>query len=532
MAETLKARRNNLLSIARDMYEYLAKDVDVVGTEKRDLFKIERLDDERTRVRVYDTNKQGEEENMFYDRTFLRSETKEIRIYGLDGGDFFNLTGVVSKGIKIRIIGGLGDDHVNDASKVGGGANKTLIYDSPELAKDEKDDGNHIIAGPSTALRLKSDPRYNTLYRRSLDYEFDFASTLPAFGFNPDAGLLLGLNSVITTYGFKKSPYATQHSITGKYAFGTSGVALDYSGEFLDVFGKWEFQLDAHFQTPLYAINFYGLGNETVNPEVEDPDNFDIDFNRVNQQVLSIMPAFSKRINAASTFLFGPTFESIRVDSTGNDGDLRFISTITDQLDPNVFDDLQYIGFRALLDYKNQDNSAFPTRGVGFFTEVGWKSLVDNVDRSFPYINSSFSIYFPFDNYGTVVFATRAGVEHRFNSEFEFFQAARLSGNGSGANIRGFRRDRFAGNTAFFQNFDLRWKFISSKNKKVPFSVGILAGFDYGRVWLEDENSNIWHYSYGGGIFLSPLDVISIHASAFVGDGDRARILFGSNFFF
>ena len=534
LSSTLKARRNNLMTMARDMYEYLAKDVDVIGTEKRDLFKIERLDDEKTRIRIYDTNKEGDEENLYFDRTFLRDETKEIIVYGLDGDDFFNLSGTVKKGIKIRIIGGLGDDIINDNSKVGAGAKKTLIYDSPEVAKTDKDKGNHINAGPSTGLRLSPDPTLNTLYRRSLDYEFNYGGVLPAIGWNVDAGLLLGLNARYTTYGFKKSPYSSVHSITGKYAAATNGISLDYYGEFLDVFGKWEFQIDARYQTPLYAINFYGLGNETVNPEVSDPDNFDVDYNRVSQGLYSIMPAFAKRINDNSIFLFGPTYESIGVDSTVNNdnGQTRFINTITDQFEPELFDELSFLGARALLDYQNQDDTGFPTRGIGFFTELGWKTRVSDSDKSFGFINSHLSFYFPFDNKGQFVFGTRVGVQHRFNDDYEFYQGAMLGGLGNNANIRGFRRDRFVGRTAFFQNLDLRWKIISSKNKKVPFSVGVLAGFDYGRVWLTGEDSEIWHYGYGGGVFISPLDLISLHISVFNGDGEEARLVLGSSFFF
>ncbi|MEM6321802.1 MAG: hypothetical protein AAF960_29345 [Bacteroidota bacterium] len=38
-------------------------------------------------------------------------------------------------------------------------------------------------------------------------------------------------------------------------------------------------------------------------------------------------------------------------------------------------------------------------------------------------------------------------------------------------------------------------------------------GQKYHEVWLEGEDSNVWHYSYGGGFWLAPLNiaVLSFH---------------------
>ena len=39
----------------------------------------------------------------------------------------------------------------------------------------------------------------------------------------------------------------------------------------------------------------------------------------------------------------------------------------------------------------------------------------------------------------------------------------------------------------------------------MPSDVGVHGFFDVGRVFLHDENSDNWHPSGGGGIWLSPL---------------------------
>jgi hemolysin activation/secretion protein len=103
---------------------------------------------------------------------------------------------------------------------------------------------------------------------------------------------------------------------------------------------------------------------------------------------------------------------------------------------------------------------------------------------------------------------------------------------GANSNFRGFRRERFSGQRAFFLNNDLRFRLLNSKRRAVPFSFGVLAGYDLGRVWVEEEDSNTWHYSYGGGIFISPFDLATIKISYFVGDGEIGRMIIGGGFFF
>ena len=110
----------------------------------------------------------------------------------------------------------------------------------------------------------------NTYNRKSEDYEYDYNLLLPSLAFNPDDGLLLGAIGQKVSYGFKKAPYAASNSIKLGYALRTSGFSAHYRGEFIDILRRWDFLLEGRFQTPLYATNFYGFGNETVNLETEE----------------------------------------------------------------------------------------------------------------------------------------------------------------------------------------------------------------------------------------------------------------------
>ena len=66
----------------------------------------------------------------------------------------------------------------------------------------------------------------------------------------------------------------------------------------------------------------------------------------------------------------------------------------------------------------------------------------------------------------------------------------------------------------------------------MPIAYGITGSFDYGRVWLEDDDSDGLHYSVGGGVFLSPFDILTIHVGGYQGDGEEWRFLGGTTFFF
>ncbi len=514
----LKSRRDNLLGIARRHYEFVSRKVDITGTDGRELFEVERLNDDSTRVQVYDTNKEAEREKLLYERVFLTSETKEIRLYGLESEDIFHITGDVSRGIRIRAIGGLDEDTFIDNSQVKSPDMRTIIYD----AKNE----NRILkTNAATRQRFSNDPEMNSYNRRSNDYEYNYGFVLPMLAINPDDGLLLGGRAQYTTYGFKKAPYATRHNFAFDYALATSGLSFRYNGEYIDVLGRWDFLLNARFNTPLYAINFYGLGNDTPNFEQE----FGRNYNRVRQRLVSLEPALLQRVNDAFSWSVGPTFESIRIDSTQG----RFISNLTSEFDPELFAGLEFLGVRFNLDLHNVDNAAFPTRGIGAKLDAGWKEQLDDRDKSFPYLKASFAIYQKLASNGKLVFATRAGIWHNFDNDFEFFQGATLGGNPmEDANFRGLRRDRFTGNTAFYNNIDLRWNMINSENRTLPFSLGMYLGFDHGRVWLDGETSDTWHYAYGGGLFFAPFDMASINLGLFHADEQETRFTLAGGFFF
>lgn len=97
IASALKARRKMLRESALEHYKFLAKEVTLTGSDKRERFEVERQNNGNVTVSVYKLNKEGERGKLLYERQFLASETHEVRLFGL--GEMISLSLPVT-GIK------------------------------------------------------------------------------------------------------------------------------------------------------------------------------------------------------------------------------------------------------------------------------------------------------------------------------------------------------------------------------------------------------------------------------------------------
>ncbi|KAA3438072.1 hypothetical protein [Rufibacter hautae] len=135
----LVSRREQLPAIARDMYRHLSKHVLVPGTDKKEKFIVQRLDNGDTRVLISQIAGDEKERNLLvFDRIFKKTDTKSISLHGLADEDEFILTGKGKSGIKVNIYGGMGEDDVKDDSFVRGWGRKTRVYDTKQGIEVEK----------------------------------------------------------------------------------------------------------------------------------------------------------------------------------------------------------------------------------------------------------------------------------------------------------------------------------------------------------------------------------------------------------
>src|SRR5688572_25988225 len=129
----LKARRETLPEDARAHYKFLAKEVDVVGSNKAELIEVVRGPDGDVAVKMFKLNKEREKGKVLYDRVFKQQETKAINLYSHGGDDKIEVSGNASKSILVRVISGEGIDTLNDKSHARGLRRKTVFNDNRDL---------------------------------------------------------------------------------------------------------------------------------------------------------------------------------------------------------------------------------------------------------------------------------------------------------------------------------------------------------------------------------------------------------------
>ena len=501
--ETLKARRGNLQAISERYFAVVNKFAVLTATNKDDYIKINCLTNGNVEV-AFLRKKDKTIKDQFFHRIYNPKETKEIWIYGLDDDDTFEVTGKSNK-IKIRLIGGQN----NDDYKVEQGRN-IVIY-------DYKSKKNNVDAAHKATLNLQDDYNVNVY-----DYKKIKNSTnqiIPIIGANPDDGLKIGFTDLYTKYGFERNPFSSQHELKAAYYFTTNGYELSYKVEIANVIGNFNLELHTALQSPNFSQNFFGYGNETLNEY--DDDN--LDYNRIKVRKFSFLPSLKWRSRSGSIAALKTTYESIEVNNTP----YRFVENNT-QLPNYIFDEVQFIGAEINYQFENYDNKANPTNGMKTAFSFGYKANIDTKNRNFAYLIPEVSFNQKLIPSGRLVLATKLKSHIIFGNNFEFYQGASIGGADG---LRGYRNERFLGNQSFYQNTDIRYSFTSLKTRIIPVQFGLYGSFDYGRVWLENERSNKWNNSYGGGFFIDGVELLTANFGVF-GSSDGIRVAFGLGFDF
>lgn len=500
----LLSRLKGILKTAETYYDILNKYAVVTGTDKDDWFEIERLDDSRTQVKGY-RNIGGKRDKKFFDKVFYASETKEIWVYGLDDDDVFQVRNNEGyRGTKVRLIGGKNNDvyHVNNGKGV-------FIY-------DYKSGSNTFKETIATKITLTDDYETNTYLPLAIRNSTN--QMVPAIGFNPDDGMRIGFLNTYTYNGFRQDPFTQKHELGAAFYFATSGFDVSYTGEFANLFEHWNLELKGRFTSPNFAINFFGIGNDTENLD----NDLGLDYNRVRIKSLSVAPSLVWRGSLGAKFRTGLSYEAIAVEETDN----RFVNTFYQENGAET--ENNFVGVHGEYTYENKDSAAFPTMGMATSLAVGYKSNITNSAAGFGYLIPSLALDYKLVSDGRLVLATKWKAHLNIGNGYEFFQAATIGGIDG---LRGFRNQRFTGKTAYYQNTDIRYSLKKMRTSVLPATLGVFAGYDYGRVWTPEFESNQWHTSYGAGVFVNGSDILSANLALF-NSAEGVRLVFGLGFAF
>ncbi len=486
LIQKLKIRRDKLPEAIQKYYGMVAKYVDILGSNKREYFEVERLNNGDVMVKVHKMKKDKQRDKVLLERTFKRIETKEIRLYGLGKDDVFEVRGEkTSKSILIRIIGGKGEDKIEAHSSVSGIRKLTKVYDNS--GKDEvKQDGETEVIRSRDKIQVQTDNLFN----------YDYHLILPIFTFNQEDGFGVNLSSYYTRQAFNKPGFGQNYTFN-LTATTERNIDLNVNATFRHVIYKWDLSTSIRVVNEDRTFrNFYGLSNEGELPE-ELRRN---DFFENETSVLAGEVGFMRRFpegNENSSLAFNAFYE---VRDVAPDTD--FQESIYDSLEPGEglgTTQLPGFGLELDLDFRNSPN--FPTRGTRLHiknttflnSEADWETGGK--------LETDASIFLTLHQIKTpVTFSFRGGLHHSYG-ETPFYYYSFI---GQQSNHRGFRRNRFGGETAAFVNTELRWHLGTIYSPIVPFYVGLMGLYDSGRVWAKSESSDIWHNAYGGGIYIVP----------------------------
>lgn len=485
----LKSRKKQLPEAVMKYYKYLARNVNVVGSNKQEYFNVTGTDTGLV-VKVFAKEKYGDTGILVYDRVFDPNLTKELRFYGLNGDDHFHIEG--KKGIRVRMIGGAGAD-----SFIVKGKMKTLVYDVSTQS-------NHLIPGARTKERMDTDPLVNRY--DIFEHQYDIRR-FPRInlGFNMEDGLMLGAGFWFRTHGFRKDPFESDNKLSTLYSPFNNAYNIRYQGQFNHVFRSYDLVFNGEFYNPTLN-NFFGLGNETV-----ERAEYERRFYRVRYKYFSFDMQVRQRLFGQKVGIaIGPSFYHYWNREKDNRGKILDHPEVIGLDSTDVYGKLSYVGGRLDIDVNNLNSEFYPTRGVLWNNQLRYYHGITKSSTPLLRFQSDMTVYASLAQPEKLLAIIRLGGGHIFSDNYEYFQALNIGANNF---LRGFRKNRFSGSSLAYGSLELRYKLFTVRSSILPGSFGIVGFDDIGRVWIKNDQSRKWHNAIGGGVFFLPYDLVSIAAT-------------------
>lgn len=495
--DKLISRRNDLEEKSLKYYDFLAKQVNVLGSNKTEYFKVF---NEGNNIRVQVLAREGKDTSfIMYDRLFDPKKTKEIRFYGFRGNDKFDITANAPNKTFIRIIGGKGDDTFHVSGNI-----NNYVYD----LNSEK---NFLVKGSNTKSRFSSNTNVNK-------YDFDeFQYNIFHFpriniGWNADDGFMTGFGLWYRRYGWRKSPWSSEQRFSALWATSHRAFQFKYRGLFVDVFPKTDIVINAELMNPALN-NFFGFGNNTRINEDTTIRYYRARFKNVAADFL-----FRRKIAGVLSVFAGPSYYHYWNKQINNKDYILGKPTLVGLDSSDIYSVKSYAGAKMGIWLNNLNNDLFPTRGINWVTTFTQLQPLTETSSPLTKLESDMAVYASMSFPAKWVTVLRVGGGHIFSDSLEYFQAMTLGANNY---LRGFRKNRFSGNSLAYASLEFRVKLFDSKSYVFPGQVGLVAFNDIGRVWLKGENSKKWHYAYGGGFYYVPYNMVLVSATVALSNEER-----------
>jgi hypothetical protein len=487
MTKDLRERRDGIVGYARKFYLHLADRVDVRGSDRDDLASVVHADDGSLQLTLAPLNADGTGGTPYYERRFSPKETQEIRLYLLGGNDRVVASGPRQGGIHVRVLGGAGNDVVDDAQS--GGLD---VQDAQ---------GVDVRRGPGTKVSEKEwknpAPEADRPWLEPRNYGH---WTVPMFEawWEPNQEVMVGGGFTRTAWGFRKYPWANMQSFSVLYSTGYNNVRATYAGQWrlsdTSLLGSVKLRFSG-----VENMNFFGFGNET--PWISDGKLY-----RTETNEYVVFPALSYQ--PSTTFELHAGAEAKVVETKGGD-------SLVEQEKAYGTGNFGEAGLRAGFEYDSRgralpmtaqrgmaapDASAAtaPPRvtGVRLLAETFFVPKAWDVTGNFGGVEGSVAGYLGNQK---LALATRVGGRTLWGT-YPWFESASISG--TAGDVRGYYDGRFRGDSSLFGNAELRYWLGHRKKAVLPLRWGLTAFGESGRVWYAGESSKKWHTGYGIGLMV------------------------------
>ncbi len=493
----LKQRRDGLVDIAERVYRYQAAETDVQGTNQSEQFELRDVGGGRVEVIVTPSSGGA----PYFQRQFDPDETKSLRLYLREGADTLTCQGEPGRKMKIEVIGQRDTDVLSGCETA-----KLRFHDTEDMVKRMQP----FRAAPNPFSHL---PSYNLdpeVWTKPRDWRHRIVP-IYRIGFGSDAGFVLGGGLTVDRFEFGKLPYGQRHSAQAAYSFGLKTFEITYEGKFQ----HWNPRLLTTVEAGSSGFEqsrFFGFGNET-------PDNRGDDFFETEQLQFSLAPTVSYAFSPQLAIFAGG---QLKYSSTDDDED-----TLLNQLRPYGVGDFGQLSFNLGVEIDTRDRTKLYGPGMyirlkGSVTPEVW----DVDDGTFGAIEGEVAGYIGLTE--RLLLALRVSGRNVFGT-FPFQEASYIGGNDT---VRGLDNNRFGGDASIFGNAELRFTLGQASALLFRGEYGLFIFGDVGRVFVDDDDSDKWHPSGGGGISVSTLERSLLWSLSIARSEEQTSFFFNADFSF
>ncbi len=489
LRSALQRRRDELTRVTTDMYELLAREPYVHASNLSDVAEVTGTAEG---VEIVIRSALGGSQPYFR-RVFRASETKEVRLYLHAGDDRAVIQADGDLPIRVKIIGGEGEDEFHFDSPTG----NVHLYD--------QHGSNRVVGTGGAGINGKRYPEPILVPESGTQapprHWGRFGFPLATGGYNPDLGLVVGGFYTWFDYGFRKDPYASRVTASGAVSTRLQGalrIAADFRFENSPLFVG----LDA-YGSSLEIVHFYGVGNDTelVPGRSSGSDFYDVetrltegeatfrsDWGGVLDVGIGVKGSFSNTKDKPNTFL-GQRPDTYGAGQFAQAGGVLRLDLVTHK--PGI-----------LVESAVRPRASLRLRGEYY------PALID-VEEPYGALDVVAATSLPLGMRRWEL-GFRAGGK-KIWGDAPFFQLAYIGGNNS---LRGWPRQRFAGDASLYGSAELRLD-LFNYHIVFPSTFGILGLADVGRVWVDGDSPGDWHTGYGAGIWLALRGTRSIISVAY-----------------